>query len=616
MNRRFPGWLIVSVAFLTAGACTPARYRQSTDQAAYHIIETKQQEALNRTEPFTIEPPENNLRRRLLLGQNLPYAGFASLGSHYLEPIPRFPERSDAIRAVTEELTVLDDQPIVITLIEALQIAALHNRDYQTRKENVYRTAMSLDFERDRFRNTFTGVFRGSYTQDRRGTDTVEGFAGSAIGGFTRQLQSGLTLTSRIGMDLVRLLQPSRDSSSAFFSDSSITLPLLRGSGRHIVAEPLEQAERDVLYAIWEFERYKKDFAVQVTNSYLSVLQADNQRRNQEENYRGLIASTRRARRLADAGKLPQTQVDQAFQNELRARNRWVSSQESFNRTSDQFKILLGLPTDARIELDRQEFQSLSDYISTQLGHLLVIEEVGEVPAADAPIILVPPDPKEAGPFEMEARESILLAFENRLDLRIQEGEVFDAQRKVIVAADRLRPELTLLGSASAGQRRSVSASLPDSSNRLDFNKGVYEGLLTLDLPFERTAEAINYRESLIRLEREVRDVQELEDQIKLQVHNRLRDLKEARESLKIQAQAEQLAQRRVRGTALELEAGRVQMRDLLDAQEALLTAQNALTAAMVDYRVAELGLQRDLGILEVSSEGLWHEYPVKEVRP
>ena len=45
--------------------------------------------------------------------------------------------------------------------------------------------------------------------------------------------------------------------------------------------------------------------------------------RNAEENYRGLIASTRRARRLADSGRLPEIQVDQ-----VRARRAGVSSRD------------------------------------------------------------------------------------------------------------------------------------------------------------------------------------------------------------------------------------------------------------------------------------------------
>ena len=90
---------------------------------------------------------------------------------------------------------------------------------------------------------------------------------------------------------------------------------------------------------------------------------------------------------------------------------------------------------------------------------------------------------------------------------------------------------------------------------------------------------------------------------------NALRTLLQARESYKIQAQAVALARRRVTSTNLFLQAGRAQIRDVLEAQESLVSAQNALTAALVDYRVAELELQRDMGVLAIDEKGLWREY-------
>jgi outer membrane protein TolC len=103
--------------------------------------------------------------------------------------------------------------------------------------------------------------------------------------------------------------------------------------------------------------------------------------------------------------------------------------------------------------------------------------------------------------------------------------------------------------------------------------------------------------------------MQALEDSIKLEIRNKLRDLIEARESLRIQALSKELAQKRVKSANLFLEAGMAQIRDLLEAQEALISAQNALTSALVRYRVAELELQRDLGVLEVNEKGVWREY-------
>ena len=106
-----------------------------------------------------------------------------------------------------------------------------------------------------------------------------------------------------------------------------------------------------------------------------------------------------------------------------------------------------------------------------------------------------------------------------------------------------------------------------------------------------------------------MRDVQILEDEIKISIRNKLRDLLESRETLLIQARSVKLAQKRVRSTNLFLEAGRAQIRDLLESQEALLSAQNALTAAIINYRVAELELQRDMGVLQINEKGLWQEY-------
>jgi outer membrane protein TolC len=178
----------------------------------------------------------------------------------------------------------------------------------------------------------------------------------------------------------------------------------------------------------------------------------------------------------------------------------------------------------------------------------------------------------------------------------------------VVVRADALGAELTLLGSADIGGSRSVASATRDDAE-LRFDQGRYSALLTLDLPIERTAERNAYRNSFINLERAVRDVQTLEDQIKLSVRGELRGLLEYRESLKIQAQSVDVAQKRVRSTNLFLEAGRAEIRDLLEAQESLLSAQNSLTSAVINYRIAELEVQRDMGLLQVDESGMWREF-------
>jgi outer membrane protein TolC len=332
---------------------------------------------------------------------------------------------------------------------------------------------------------------------------------------------------------------------------------------------------------------------------------------NAEDNYRSAIQSARWSRRQADAGRITEVDVDRAKQRELEARNGWISSQAQYENNLDAFKRSIGLPPDARLELDPNELEKLRDRTSDIVEAGVVEMEAQaekETPPADAPVELVPASDKDAGPFEIEESVAMELALENRLDLRVVIGGVYDAQRQVVVRADALRAELTLLGTADLGSRRSVGSATADNAN-LRFDEGRYASLLTLDLPVERTAERNAYRKSWIDLERATRSVQSLEDQIKLSIRNQLRSLLESRESLKIQAQSVMVAEKRVRMSTVVLEAGRIQILDLLDAQDDLLSAQNRLTAAVINYRTAELDLQKDMGLLRVDANGLWREF-------
>jgi outer membrane protein TolC len=379
-----------------------------------------------------------------------------------------------------------------------------------------------------------------------------------------------------------------------------------------VVTEPLKQAEQNVMYEIYAFERFKRTFAVRVASDYLSVLQAIDQIANAEQNYRSLVTSSRRARRLADVGKIPEFQFDQTVQDELRARDRWVAAREAYAGRLDQFKVLLGLPTDARVELEPDELDRLRTALKSLTEGAGLADYSGKVPPADAPVHLPEPGVGKAGPYEVASDRAVKLALAKRLDLRTAKGRVYDAQRDVFVAADSLRAELTLVGSAQAGERRGVRSA--DSGNAsLDPGEGYYSALLTLDLPLERTAERNDYRKSLLSLQEAVRAFQELEDGVKLAVRDRLRELLEAREGLRTQAEAVRLAQKRVQSVEMFFELGRAEVRDLLDAQSSLITAQNGLTSAAVSYRVAELELQRDLGVLEVNEQGLWQEYSPQE---
>ncbi|MBN2060767.1 MAG: TolC family protein [Deltaproteobacteria bacterium] len=614
-------FLVLLTPLITQTGCkTSSGYLLEADIAARSIIDEKQEQLFGYSDGLKIERPSDILRRRLLIEQDLPYSGNPSFGTDRLEPVAHWPVK-DYPKALSSKddqyIPILQDRILKLSLVQALQVGADNNNEYQTKKEDIFRAALSLDLARDDLGIKLKGEAQSSVIVDKSGgsvtgktssavnADTVKALEHSGSLGISKSLANGMKIASALAVDIVSLLTQGKTSSFGIVGDASITIPLLRGSGRHIVTESMTQAEQDVIYAIYTFERYKKTFAVDITSSYLDVLRQADRVDNALENYLNLMESARRLRKLADAGRATEIDVDQAVQKELSARIRWVSAMESYNSFLDSFKRLLGLPPDSRVEPDRSELNSLTARVrETEPANN---ESYYGIPGNNQdPVEKKSPDLKGNN----DESDAIGLGLDNRLDLLVLEGKIYDAQRKVVVQADALGPELTLLGKASLGQSRSIAtAGLEDA--RIRTEQGIYTGLLTIDLPFERTAERNAFRNSLISLERAVREFQKLEDDIKISIRKRISEMSEAREALSVQSSAVELAEKRVKSTDLFLEAGRVQLRDLLDAQEALLTAKNALTSAVVDYRIAELAFQRDTGVLKIDKSGLIIEdYP------
>jgi outer membrane protein TolC len=584
-----------------AGCRSPGQYRQNADKVAGEIITQKQQEAVGKTEPLEVERPSDILRRRLIETQNIPVSSPISLGTDALLPLPHAPKDNYPTETHSPDASIPIDpnRTLQICLIDALQIAAHNSPDYQLQKERVFQSALALDLERNSFRSIFAAGTDHSIATDTRGSENVTTASNSGFGNASTVLRNGALLTAAVALDLTSLLTQGGSSRLGFNIDTSVSIPLLRGANQYVILEPLTQAELNVIYRLWEFERYKRTFAVNVATNYMSVLRQMDSLQNSEDNYRSSIRSTRWSRRQGDAGRLPPIQVDQAVQRELSSRNGWISAQLQLANALDSFKTLIGLPTDARIKLDVNDLVELrhrGDRYVNDARDAYKAAPAQTAPPADADAIPIPPSMEDAGPYEINELAAIHLALDHRLDLRVANGAVFAAQRGVIIAADGLRTGLTLSGSASFSDN--------DDNGSLSFRGGRYSSLLSLDLPIERTRERNAYRQSLIALEQATRSVQSLEDQIKTALRSELRTLLEARESVKINAQSVVIADNSVRNQELSLQAGRVVIRDLLEAQDARLAAQNGLTSAIIRYRTAELQLQRDLDMLEITDKG------------
>ena len=66
------------------------------------------------------------------------------------------------------------------------------------------------------------------------------------------------------------------------------------------------------------------------------------------------------------------------------------------------------------------------------------------------------------------------------------------------------------------------------------------------------------------------------------------------------------VAELRVQSNNLFLLSGRSSMRDILEAESALLNARNSLCRALVTWWMSDLELRRDMGVLKITDAGMW----------
>ncbi|WP_186804637.1 TolC family protein [Limihaloglobus sulfuriphilus] len=603
----------IAVIMVLTGCKSPRQYHDSADEIAAGLIAGGQKQLFGEEQKSlqSVERPVDLLRRRLIEEQGLIITGPESLGVDKLEQPEHWPEEGREFKGDSRKV-VGAGEDVKMTLMQALQIGALNSFEYQSRKEEVYLNALALDLEMDEFRSIFNSQYQALLSTDHGSGKPATGSELDGGLGVDKKFKNGTEISADLAFGLASLLSSEASSSFGITGDATISVPLLRGSGEHIVTEPLTQAQRNLLYSMYEFERFKKTFAVDIAQSYLGVLQQIDTIKNNEMNYQSVVRNSRKSRSLTQKGRLDIIQSDQAVQSELKARQSWISAKEELKNKLDSFKIMLGLPTDSTISLDQNELQKLvseeDNPMMKKVYAEMEIKRDEEIPPADAEIELRGLDMENAGPLEFDEGFAIKTALDNRYDLKVQREKVRDMQRKVVVAADNLRAELTLLGSLRAGSSRSISSSDLESAD-LAFDRGYFRSLLTLDLPVHRRREQALYRTSWINLEKSLRSFQTLEDQIKRNIRRQLRDLSLARESLFIQAKAVGIATNRVKSTNMSLEFGRAEMRDVLEAKDDLLQAQNTLTAAVVNYRISELQLQKDMGLLRVDEDGIWNEY-------
>jgi outer membrane protein TolC len=555
---------------LALAGCSTNHYRQSADHEAYGAIKEKTPGVRNMDPNFTIE------QTNAVSLNGLPIATNAQefLGSY------------GAVELGAQ----------VLKLEEALALGVAHSRNYQSRKEQLYLSGLSLTLARHQFAPVFSGNGTVDYSVQTEqavqiaideithepkvivSDDLVEQHGVSGRGSLNASwlIRDVGRLTAAASADFFRIV--TGDHSLATHSALSATFlrPLVRDAGFKQQTEALTQAERQLLYDLRGFTQFRKDFSVQTATAYYGVLGLRDAVRNNFLNLQSSRKNAERTRALAQEGRVTQADLGRLEQQELTSESTWINSVRSYKQALDNFKIQLGLTVDAHLVLDDRELAAL------QIHH---------------------PD--------LSVEDSLQVALAARLDYLNAKDQLDDAVRQVDLATNFLKPRVDVTADVFVKNNENIDNRFPIP----DFGRYRWNAGLFVDPGLDRKAERNQYRSALIARNRASRAVDQQEDEIKLQVRDSWRTLEQAKRNYEISEIGVKLAERRVEEQDLLAQLGRAKAQDQVDAQNALNDSKNQRTQALVTHTIARLQFWNNMGILYIKDNGQWEEVQDAKVR-
>ncbi len=561
-------------------------------------------------------------------------------------------------------------RPYVLSMEKAFQIALVNSRTYQYQLENVYVNALPVALQRFTFQPQFlAGLSPTTGAGGATGFGTGLGPTVSPVNSFlynTRETGSQLS-TLNIGTvagvgklfdNGTRVLasfansvifnfvgrNPAQPTVRSFLPIQAI-VPFLRGGGRAITLEALTQAERNLLYSVRAFAKFRQEFTVSTLANatvqnfgttattvgpstgggpadpgvgYLDVVTdiqvVENNRKNLAvferfaEVYKELING--------ESSGLSQLQLDQVLQQVETARSQFLGSRVAYRNELDQYKIQLGMPPDVPLIIDRSRtfgFKQVFENIDRwALGDDRLLTDLDVIVARLPRLENIVIDGRSCQDVFTEGNdtelENLLLiaervALENRLDLMNARAQLYDAWRQIRVSANALKGVLNVAATNSI-------VTPPTTNNPFGFldQAKQFSLVINAELPLVRVAERNNFRLQLINYERQRRVLQNTEDFLKFQLRSEIRAMELlfqqyliAEKNLVITVRQKDQAFEQIiappSGTNVNANAA-AQTLSLIQAQGGVINNENSLVNLWNSYQIQRLQVYRDLGTL------------------
>ena len=389
--------VLMTLAFV---GCARSTYRNAADREAYCLIESRQSDFRwdvpdRRVEPqhqsrmyvaaeqdCGPKPPDDQAAHCYMVQpdcKQLPY--YQQIGTRrnvenpiWLEYVPR-----------NEKGLIELTQPL------AVDLALVHSRDYQSEYEQVYLSALDLSLNRFEFDTQWFGGLGLGYQADGEDLGNDRLLQVSDRLGFNRNLAGGGQFATSMLNSLTWNFSGNTVQQGSATIVSTFTQPLLRGAFRHVRLEGLTQAERNLLYQVRDFARFRRQFYVDLTEQYLGLLTQAQAIRNTETNVSNLRQNLTEHEFYVSLEVVSQVQVDQVFQQFQNGRRSLLSAEQNLITSEDQFKFAIGLPAWISFEIDESLLEPF-EFVDPEIVSLqdeaqnLFVDLVQFLPPAHAPV--------------------------------------------------------------------------------------------------------------------------------------------------------------------------------------------------------------------------------------
>ena len=555
---------------------------EGTDRQVYQVIEERHRAALGETHDATLGSESGTFESssRMYDFNPRPLAPGVPQGFESIQETPE-PAADTSQEASAEPVEKARDEisqsifsaeeqerVTVFSLRDALAYAMRHARDFQDAKEDLYLAALDLSLERHLWTPQLVASVQATYEDFPKEAVVDRALSTVSEAAVTQRLPFGGEVSARVIHALVREIQErvGRSESGQVILDAS--LPLLRGAGR-VAYESRYLAEREMIYAVRRFERFRRTFIVDVAQVYFDLQQSKAAIANTNKSYLSQKLQSEEADFKLDMARIDIFQASRAKSSFRRATASLISAKQRYESGLDRFKIRLGMSVDALLDvLDQDRDESAS--------------------AVDR---LLP---------EVELAEALDVALRLRLDLLNDADRVDDARRGVLIAKNRILPDLDIGGSVVMDSDPAQLRSTQIHNERMTWRGDVQ---WRLD---DRKTERNAYRASMIALRRAERNHEELRDGVRAEVRRALRRVAEQDNLRRIEAISVVENELRLEAAIAHFKLGKKTNQDVVDTEDSLLIARNALAAAVAGYRAAILEFRRDTGTLRVSDDGAW----------